>query len=116
MHANSQRARLTSFGMSTAGVGNIVGNKGGVAVSATYRQNTRLLFVTSHFAAHDHKVQQRRADYLRISAGLFSSRDDAGNSIWIGTRRSRQAWKAYNHHHFEHATITALNGVCVGTT
>lgn len=33
----------------------------------------RLLFISSHFAAHDDKVDRRNADFHRIKAGLFSS-------------------------------------------
>ena len=61
-----------------AGVGNVLGNKGGVGVALTYMKHTRLLFVNAHFAAHDNKVAQRQADYLRIKAGLFSKRDEPG--------------------------------------
>jgi hypothetical protein len=33
----------------------------------------RLLFIGSHFAAHDNKVERRNADFTRIKAGLFNS-------------------------------------------
>lgn len=42
--------------------------------------HTRLLFVNAHFAAHDHKVAQRQADYLRIKAGLFNTKEEPGAS------------------------------------
>ena len=61
-----------------AGVGNVLGNKGGVGVTLTYMNHTRLLFVNAHFAAHDHKVAQRQADYLRIKAGLFNTKEEPG--------------------------------------
>ena len=61
-----------------AGVGNVLGNKGGVGVALTYMNHTRLLFVNAHFAAHDHKVAQRQADYLRIKAGLFNTKEEPG--------------------------------------
>ena len=64
-----------------AGVGNVLGNKGGVGVALTYLKHTRLLFINAHFAAHDHKVAQRQADYLRIKAGLFNAREEPG-LIW----------------------------------
>ena len=66
-----------------AGVGNVLGNKGGVGVALTYMKHTRLLFVNAHFAAHDHKVAQRQADYLRIKAGLFNSREEPGVSLLL---------------------------------
>ena len=66
-----------------AGVGNVLGNKGGVGVALTYMKHTRLLFVNAHFAAHDHKVAQRQADYLRIKAGLFNSKEEPGVSLLL---------------------------------
>lgn len=33
----------------------------------------KLLFISSHLAAHGDQVQQRNADYLRIKAGLFAA-------------------------------------------
>ncbi|KAK9820598.1 hypothetical protein WJX72_012152 [[Myrmecia] bisecta] len=55
------------------GVGNMLGNKGGAAIGFTY-QNTKLLFISSHFAAHEHKVAQRNSDFHRIKSNLFSKR------------------------------------------
>ncbi len=55
-----------------AGIGNVLGNKGGAALSFTLGE-ARLLFVCAHFAAHDDKVERRNADYHRIRTGLFSS-------------------------------------------
>ena len=66
-----------------AGVGNVLGNKGGVGVALTYMNHTRLLFVNAHFAAHDHKVAQRQADYLRIKASLFNTKDEPGGVLWL---------------------------------
>lgn len=60
----------------------MLGNKGGVGVALTYMNHTRLLFVNAHFAAHDHKVAQRQADYLRIKAGLFNKEEPGGLS-WL---------------------------------
>ncbi len=61
-----------------AGIGNVAGNKGGVGVALTYMDHTRLLFVNAHFQAHTHRVAGRQADYLRIKAGLFNNREEAG--------------------------------------
>ena len=60
----------------------MLGNKGGVGVALTYMNHTRLLFVNAHFAAHDHKVAQRQADYLRIKAGLFNTKEESGGVLW----------------------------------
>eukprot|EP00798_Chlamydomonas_sp_ICE-L_P003563 gene3563-13639_t len=49
----------------TTGIGNMVGNKGGVAVSCVIA-GVSLLLVTSHLAAHDEYVDRRNADYARI--------------------------------------------------
>jgi len=74
-------------------VGNVLGNKGGVGVALTYRKHTRLLFVNAHFAAHDHKVAQRQADYLRIKAGLFNTREEPGQPQALHIlSRSLPAW------------------------
>ena len=61
----------------------MLGNKGGVGVALTYMNHTRLLFVNAHFAAHDHKVTQRQADYLRIKAGLFNTKEEPGGLSWL---------------------------------
>ena len=61
-----------------AGIGNVLGNKGAVAVAATYLQKVSLLFINSHFAAHQDKVLQRQADFLRIRSGLFAAKDAQG--------------------------------------
>ena len=61
-----------------AGIGNVAGNKGGVGVALTYMDHIRLLFVNAHFQAHTHRVAGRQADYLRIKAGLFNNREEAG--------------------------------------
>ena len=61
-----------------AGVGNVLGNKAGVGVALTCMKHTRLLFINSHFAAHDSKVVQRQVAVLWIKASLFSKRDEPG--------------------------------------
>lgn len=52
------------------GVGNMLGNKGGVAIAFKF-DDTRLLFVTAHFAAHEKMLAQRNADFHRINKFLF---------------------------------------------
>ncbi|KAL0022454.1 hypothetical protein WJX79_002592 [Trebouxia sp. C0005] len=74
------REHITAVATSSVatGIGNVAGNKGGVGVALTYMAHTRLLFVNAHFQAHTHRVAGRQADYLRIKAGLFNNREEAG--------------------------------------
>eukprot|EP00468_Gymnochlora_sp_CCMP2014_P015405 CAMPEP_0167770134 /NCGR_PEP_ID=MMETSP0110_2-20121227/17742_1 /TAXON_ID=629695 /ORGANISM="Gymnochlora sp., Strain CCMP2014" /LENGTH=817 /DNA_ID=CAMNT_0007659261 /DNA_START=477 /DNA_END=2930 /DNA_ORIENTATION=+ len=51
------------------GVGNVVGNKGGAAVSF-HLYESRLCFITSHLAARSERIEERRNDYRRICRGL----------------------------------------------
>ncbi|GFR45016.1 hypothetical protein Agub_g6327 [Astrephomene gubernaculifera] len=53
------------------GVGNVLGNKGGVAITFKLA-GAQVLLVGSHFAAHDQHVERRNADFHRICAGLFA--------------------------------------------
>ncbi|KXZ44655.1 hypothetical protein GPECTOR_64g149 [Gonium pectorale] len=53
------------------GVGNVLGNKGGVAVTFNLA-GAQVLLVGAHFAAHDAYVERRNADFHRICAGLFA--------------------------------------------
>lgn len=46
--------------------------QGAVALSVELL-DIKLLFISSHLAAHGDQVQQRNADYLRIKAGLFAT-------------------------------------------
>lgn len=74
VYARSQLApHISSVRTSSiaCGVGNVLGNKGGAAVSMMIG-GVRMLMVTSHLAAHDEFVDRRNADYHRICAGLFS--------------------------------------------
>jgi len=51
------------------GIGNVVGNKGGVAISFEFG-GTSLCFVNSHLAAHQIHKERRDADYSEICAGV----------------------------------------------
>ncbi|KAG2484194.1 hypothetical protein HYH03_017006 [Edaphochlamys debaryana] len=53
------------------GVGNMLGNKGGVAVTFNLA-GAQILLVGAHFAAHDQHIERRNADFHRICAGLFA--------------------------------------------
>ena len=47
-------------------------------MAATYLQKVSLLFINSHFAAHQDKVLQRQADFMKIRSGLFAAKDAQG--------------------------------------
>ncbi len=51
------------------GIGNKLGNKGGVGVSFSLGQ-TSMLFVCAHFSAHQNAVEERNRDFHRIDTGL----------------------------------------------
>ncbi len=51
------------------GIANVIGNKGGVAVSMNVG-NTRFLFVNCHLAAGQSALKRRNADWARIDANL----------------------------------------------
>ena len=51
------------------GVGNVIGNKGGVGVCMNVG-STSILFINSHFAAHQHAVEKRNGDFWAISNKL----------------------------------------------
>lgn len=51
------------------GFGDVVGNKGGVGVCFNLG-STSFLFIAAHFAAHQHKVEQRNADFHKINSKL----------------------------------------------
>lgn len=84
-HVAKCRCLLSALGCHCActGVGNVLGNKGGVAISLTY-EGTKFAFISSHFAAHDHKVEERNDNYHRIRTGLFS-RPELALSDWSFT-------------------------------
>ena len=58
-------SELNSAAVAT-GVGNTLGNKGGVGISLKIGA-TKLVFVNAHLAAHQNAVKQRNADYHKIA-------------------------------------------------
>ncbi|KAG2498827.1 hypothetical protein HYH03_003020 [Edaphochlamys debaryana] len=66
------------------GVMGVGGNKGAVAVSLTvYRR--RLMFVCSHFAAHQERVDERNNDYAKIVQNLhFSNTSKTAAASQVG--------------------------------
>lgn len=51
------------------GIGHVISNKGGVAISLSYK-DTSMAFVNCHLAAHQHKVQRRNSDVMEIVNGV----------------------------------------------
>jgi len=56
-------------GTVACGVGDVLGNKGGAALSVRY-EDTSLVFVTSHLAARAERLKERRENFLKIVTGL----------------------------------------------
>lgn len=52
------------------GLGNVLGNKAGVACAFEYRSTTSFAFVTSHLAARYDRLRQRANDFSATCAGL----------------------------------------------
>ena len=69
------------------GMSGMAGNKGAVAIRMDYA-NTRICFVTAHFAAGFANYDERNRDYHTISHGLRFQRnrsiDDHDAIIWLG--------------------------------
>jgi len=51
------------------GVGNVLGNKGGVAVSLEFK-DASICFVNSHLAAHTENIEERNGDYNGIEKDI----------------------------------------------
>jgi hypothetical protein len=54
--------------------------QGGVAL-ALQLPDLKLLFIGSHFAAHDDNVERRNADFHRIRTGLFTSGASSSSNV-----------------------------------
>ena len=59
---------ITSAAVAT-GLGNTMGNKGGVGIQIKIGE-TKLLVVNAHLAAHQNAIKQRNSDYSKIDKGL----------------------------------------------
>jgi len=51
------------------GIGHVMSNKGGVAISLTY-MDTDICFINAHLAAHQHKTARRNSDVQEIINGI----------------------------------------------
>ncbi|KAH6596206.1 hypothetical protein BASA50_005247 [Batrachochytrium salamandrivorans] len=72
---------VTSFASSriSTGIGNVWGNKGSVAISICF-DDTSVLFVNSHFAAHQDRVAARNRDYERSNNEMVLSQLQKGDN------------------------------------
>lgn len=52
-------------GQSATGLGHVFANKGGILIKLNYG-STSLAFISSHLAAHSHKLDRRNADCLEV--------------------------------------------------
>lgn len=59
----------------------------------------KLLFISSHLAAHGDQVQQRNADYQRIRAGLFASGPSTPRSATLGSSNGSPRARRTNTQH-----------------
>lgn len=66
-------------GSISTGIGNVIGNKGGVAVAFAF-ENTTFLFINAHFAAHSNNIEARNNDFKRISCELFEDKASSSKS------------------------------------
>lgn len=88
-------------GTVACGVGDIMGNKGGAAVSFCI-ENTAVCFIVSHLAARAERLPQRRDNYLKIVRGLrFGKKDlDIVNQhdhvFWFGDLNYRTTYKGFH--------------------
>ena len=71
------------------GLGGVVGNKGGIAISFRYLDNS-FCFVSAHFAAHQDRLEDRRQNYreivrnLRIGRKAFDLVNQFDYLFWMG--------------------------------
>ncbi|KAK9728169.1 hypothetical protein K7432_001281 [Basidiobolus ranarum] len=73
------------------GIGGIIGNKGGVGISILFG-TTSLLFVNSHFTAHQSRVSYRNYDYKRIDRELKLPGYKANNESLASERFDYTFW------------------------
>eukprot|EP00241_Pyramimonas_parkeae_P005790 CAMPEP_0114241740 /NCGR_PEP_ID=MMETSP0058-20121206/9792_1 /TAXON_ID=36894 /ORGANISM="Pyramimonas parkeae, CCMP726" /LENGTH=387 /DNA_ID=CAMNT_0001354283 /DNA_START=947 /DNA_END=2110 /DNA_ORIENTATION=+ len=63
----------------STGIGNVIGNKGGVGISLCVN-GVSLAFVNCHFQAHQNAVEARNQDFHRIHTELFSTPSNESSS------------------------------------
>merc|ERR1712166_724692 len=74
------------------GLGNTLGNKGGVGVGFTVG-STSFLFINAHFAAHQNKIAERNRDFQRINQALeLGRRNPNKDRALVAVRFDRVFW------------------------
>ncbi|GJM95887.1 hypothetical protein PR202_ga12672 [Eleusine coracana subsp. coracana] len=71
------------------GFGGIIGRKKGAVAMYINFSGIRMVFVTCHLAAHEHKVEKRNSEFQHISQSLFSKNgipytQSADITVWLG--------------------------------
>ncbi|KAJ3090097.1 inositol polyphosphate 5-phosphatase [Quaeritorhiza haematococci] len=64
--AYKHRVKAIDSSRIATGIGNVIGNKGAVAVAMQF-DDASILFVNSHFTAHQRRVAERNNDFKRIN-------------------------------------------------
>jgi hypothetical protein len=79
------RVQGVSFHKEATGIGNVLGNKGGVTVAFEI-DNTSLAFVCCHLAAHQDKTTQRNKDFRQII-----KETEIGRAVYTGSRTASKS-------------------------
>lgn len=71
------------------GCGGVIGRKKGAVAMYINFSGIRMVFVSCHLAAHEHKVEKRNSECQHISHSLFSKNDihyakSADITVWLG--------------------------------
>lgn len=71
------------------GFGGIIGRKKGAVAMYINFSGIRMVFVSCHLAAHEHKVEKRNSEFQHISQSLFSKygtpyAQSADITVWLG--------------------------------
>ncbi|PAN46085.1 hypothetical protein PAHAL_9G162000 [Panicum hallii] len=71
------------------GFGGMIGRKKGAVAMYINFSGIRMVFVSCHLAAHEHKVEKRNSEFQRISQSLFSKygipyAQSADITVWLG--------------------------------
>ncbi|KAL0490618.1 phosphatidylinositol phosphatase [Acrasis kona] len=84
------------------GLADSIGNKGSASISFTFCNSTKLLFINSHLAAHQSKIEDRNANFHRImSETVFKIDDDTGDNGSVSSVKDSHS----DAEHLEHYPI-----------
>ena len=82
----------------TTGIGNTLGNKGGVCIRMSVG-NTNFMFVNVHLAAHQNAIQERNNNIMRIEKELLHAHNNNDNVFKIDKSTVEHDLVANNHDH-----------------